>query len=67
MKQKLTSQKLFFPNWIIQFKMDREYLISFILLHKPNQDKKQLEKLSTESLVMIKVQLELDLMNKLTL
>lgn len=47
--------------------MDREYLISFILLHKPNQDKKQLEKLSTESLVMIKVQLELDLMNKLTL
>lgn len=43
--------------------MNREYLISFILLHYPNRDKKQLEKLSTESLVMIKVQLELELIN----
>ncbi|HRG00520.1 MAG TPA: hypothetical protein PKZ75_05360 [Bacteroidia bacterium] len=44
--------------------MDRAYLISFILLHNPNQEKKQLEELSTESLVMIKVQLELELINK---
>jgi hypothetical protein len=41
--------------------MDREYLISFILLHKPAQDKKQLEALSTQSLVMIKVHLEFEL------
>lgn len=44
--------------------MDREYLISFILLHDPGQNKKKLESLSTESLVMIKVQLELKLMSK---
>lgn len=44
--------------------MDREYLISFILLHNPNHDRTQLVTLSTESLVMIKVQLELELLCK---
>jgi|GEM_PF-6111045 len=44
--------------------MDREYLISFIIVHNSTHDKKQLEGLSTEYLVMIKVQLELELMNK---
>lgn len=45
--------------------MEREYLISFILLHNPAHDKKQLEELSTESLVMIKIQLEFELMSKI--
>lgn len=44
--------------------MDRECLISYIILHNSTHDKKQLEGLSTESLVMIKVQIELELMNK---
>lgn len=44
--------------------MDREYLISFILLYNSEQNKIKLESLSTESLVMIKVQLELELMNE---
>lgn len=64
MKQKLTSQKLFFLNQIIQSKMDREYLISFILLHNTVHSKKELEELSTESLIMIQVHLELELINK---
>lgn len=44
--------------------MNREYFITFILVHNPTHDKKQLEDLSIEALVMIKVQIELELMNK---
>ena len=41
--------------------MDKEYLIRFILIHSPTTDRKKLELMSFEELVILKVQLEVDL------
>lgn len=41
--------------------MDREYLIKYILAYSKTATKEDLEKMSTESLVIIKVQIELEL------
>lgn len=41
--------------------MDREYLIKYILAYSKTAKREDLEKMSTESLVMIKVQIELEL------
>lgn len=43
--------------------MDREYLISFILNHDPKTDRKKLEELSSEALMMVKIQIVLKVLN----
>lgn len=44
--------------------MDREYLIKYILAYSKSAIRENLEKMSTESLVIIKVQIELELEQK---
>lgn len=44
--------------------MDREYLIKYILAYSKSASREDLEKMSTESLVIIKVQIELELEQK---
>lgn len=44
--------------------MNREYIISFILNHDSKAKKKNLEKLSDEALLMIKIQLVFEVLNK---
>lgn len=43
--------------------MERNYIINFILLHNKNATMEELELLSISSLVMIKLQIELELIN----
>lgn len=43
--------------------MDREKLIEYILLHKPQSDRRNLESLSTNALIMLHFQIELSLLN----
>lgn len=43
--------------------MERDYIINFILLHNKNTTIEELEFLSIGSLVMIKLQIELELIN----
>jgi hypothetical protein len=43
--------------------MERDYIINFILLHNRNLTMEELELLSIGSLVMIKLQIELELIN----
>jgi hypothetical protein len=43
--------------------MDRDKLIEYILLHKPQSDKKSLESLSTNALIMLHFQIELSLLS----
>lgn len=48
----------------MNFNMDREYLIGYILTYSVNANKEGLEKMSVEALVMIKVQIEIELAQK---
>jgi hypothetical protein len=43
--------------------VDREYLISFILNHDSITDRKKLEELSDEALLMVKIQLVLKVLS----
>ncbi len=43
--------------------MERDYIINFILLHNRKASMEELELLSIGSLVMIKLQIELELIN----
>lgn len=45
--------------------MDREKLIDYILLHRPHSDKKSLESLSTNALIMLHFQIQLNLLNEI--
>lgn len=44
--------------------MNRDYLIKYIMAYSKSAAKEDLEKMSTESLVIIKVQIELELEQK---
>jgi len=45
--------------------MEKDYLIEFILKYSVTAKKEELHEMSVESLVMIKVQIELELAQKL--
>lgn len=44
--------------------MERDYIINFILFHNKNCTVEELDSLSFGSLVMIKLQIELELINE---
>jgi len=45
--------------------MDKEYLIGYILTYSVSANMEELEKMSIEALIMIKVQIEIELEQKL--